>query len=245
MENISLSDYIKAIRVLPDSIIKDIGIIPETTGDDNFIKIFNQRRKVYKAKADWLKYYLLDDKNIHSLLTFTDKLMYKPHAEETVAVFNLAQEVYLRHPEAQMIFESPGCWMYACEIYLCENSLKATGLIDRPLMIGKSEMYRQIVERARHHEDVQGFELIKISSSEPTHPRELLEVWAVKLSQQDITFKKYWLEYLRKIKQVTRTLRGKGYVNYYLGDDGKIVELGVGKSGKTKAKKKKGFCKAM
>ncbi|MEY2833654.1 MAG: hypothetical protein RLZZ574_2913, partial [Cyanobacteriota bacterium] len=54
-----------------------------------------------------------------------------------------------------------------------------------------------------------------------------------------------WLEYLRQNKQVSRTLRGKGYVNRYLGDDGKIVELGVGKSGKPRAKKKKGFCKAM
>ena len=245
MENVSLSDYIEAMPMLPDLILKDIGIIPEVTGDNNFLKMLEQRRKVYTAKADWLKYYLLNQVDILPLLTFTDKVKYKPHAEETLAVFNLAQEVYPRDFDAQIIFESPGCWMYACEIYLCKRSLEATGLIDKPLMTGKSEMYRKAVKIAKHHEDVGSIRVEKVPSSDPIHPRELLEVGAVKLSQEDITFKKYWLEYLRKIKQVSRTLRGKGYVNYYLGDDGKVVELGVGKSGKSRAKKKKGFCKAM
>ncbi len=245
MENISLTNYIEVIRVLPDLVLKEIGIILENAGNNNFIKMLNQRRKVYRAKADWLKYYLLNEVDTFSLLTFTDKVMYKPHAEETVAVFKLAQEVYLRHPEAQMTFESPGCWMYMCEVYLCKRSLEATGLLGEPLMSGKSEMYSKGVELARHREDVENIRFRKVLSSEPPHPRVLLEAWAVELSKEDITFKKYWFEYLRRMKQLSRTLRGKGYVNYYLGDDGKILEFGVGKGRKSRAKKKKGFCKAM
>lgn len=245
MENVSLADYIEAIRILPNLVLKEMGIIAEDMEDNNFIKMLQQRRKVYTAKADWLKYYLLDQADILPLLTSTDKVMYKPHAEETFAVFNLAQEVYSRHHEAQEDFESPGQWMFFCEAELCKSSLEATGLIGKPLMKGKADMYRERAKIANHYEAVDKISIVKSSCKDFVSPRSALEILAVVLSQKDIDFKKYWLEYLRKMKQISRTLRGKGYVNCYLGDDGKIVELGIGKGGKTRAKKKKGFCKAM
>ena len=245
MENMSLTDYIEAIRVLPDLVLKEIGIIAEDAGNNNFIKMLNQIRKVYRAKADWLKYYLLNDVDILSLLTSTDKVMYKPHAEETVAVYNLAQEVYPRHPEAQENFDSPGHWMFCCEAELCKRSLEATGLIGKPLMIGKSEMYRKNLEIASHHEDVDKIPIVKSSFKISATSRQALEILAVVLSKEDITFKKYWFEYQRRMKRVNRTFRGKGYVSCYLEDDGKIIVFGVGQGGQSRAKKKKGFCKAM
>jgi hypothetical protein len=245
MENVSLSDYIEVIRVLPDLVLTEVGIIPEDTEHGDDLNLLNSRRKVYRAKADWLKYYLLNDIDIKPELILTKKVMYKPHAEETVAIYNLAQEVYLRHPEAQENFDSPGQWMFCCEAELCKSSLEATGFLSQPKMMGKSEMYRSAVKKASHYEAVNKIPIVKSSSKNSVTPRAALEMLAVVLSKEDITFKKYWLEYLRQKKQVSRTLRGKGYVNRYLGDDGKIVELGVGKSGKPRAKKKKGFCKAM
>ncbi len=244
-ENVSLSNYIETIRVLPDLVLTEIGIIPEDTGKGDDIKLLNSRRKVYRAKADWLKYYLLNEVDIQPELILTKKVMYKPHAKETVAIYNLAQEVYLRHPEAQENFDSPGQWMFCCEAGLCKRSLEATGLIGKPSMIGKSERYRSAVKKASYYEAVDKIPIVKSSSKNSVTPRVALEMLAVVLCKEDIAFKKYWYEYIRKIKQVSRALRGTGYVDRYLNDDGKIVELGVGKSGKPKTKKKKGFCKVM
>lgn len=46
MENISLSDYIEVIRVLPDLVLTEVGIIPEDTEHGDDLNLLNSRRVV-------------------------------------------------------------------------------------------------------------------------------------------------------------------------------------------------------
>lgn len=241
IESEQLSQYINDIRFIPVNLLAQqykLDVDLDENGPHN--TFLNHIRTEYRCKADWLRYYLLNDTSFLKELTFTFKVQYKIFAEKTLAFFRLAQEIYPRVIEVQLTYNSPAHWMFQCELDLCSIILKNSGYLSEPNVVGKSQQYKNAVEEIKILENVSLLEPIYSPTFISHSPIAALHICAIALAKEDITFKKYWSDYLRANARVLRTLKNnKEFQLCYL--DGNKVKYFS--SGKRKSHKQKGFRK--
>jgi hypothetical protein len=240
-----LKDIIRRINILPDLVVEEHGILLPWDKTDELSKIINMFRKQQRAITDWLKYYLLPG---HHYLIFelsnTDKAFYKPHAQQAVARYNLAQEVYALSGNFQYHKFTPDWFLMALEWEICESRLRDSGITGTPRLWSKHQYYEQTLSRNKDLEDVEANVRNGESyATESPYAGLLGEAQRIAAIPENRDFKYEFWQYLKKIAQYERQIeRSKLTTVYYC--DGKIVKkckvLKGGSSRKNKQRAKNG-----
>jgi uncharacterized protein YnzC (UPF0291/DUF896 family) len=244
-----LPEWIKLIKNLPDYILEnDHGIrIPFRQKNEVEFLMYRIRAK-YRAIANWLQFYLLDDQGIQVDLKFSTKSHYKPVAEISVARYNLAQELQFHLPALISPFDennnpfNPGRWMTFCLYEDCKNDLKSSGLLDRPRTEGKSAQYLRVQKNLKWLEEaaINRVELVTVTS-EPTiknvNATSFLEICSVRIAQINERFQEdYHNKYIKTLRSCHRKIRNDPFFKVTVLDEkGDLVtkRKSKGKSKKT------------
>jgi hypothetical protein len=233
--------YIDAIHDLPDLLMEiDHGIRVSFDGQNADDKLFKMIREQYRAKADWLKFYLLAKSDLAAELTFTRKAHYKRHAELCRAFYQLIQEVFLLSGDLQDDVGQPELMLLLIERERCENHLRKSGFTDKPELIGKVEQQRRVKKFCDKLWDVK-----KLSYSADTicngSPTEILLDQAINLAKDPNNFKfhKHYHDFLRNVKRFYREVKDCPTLHHVFLEGDALKVLGDGCRGK----QKKGFNK--
>ncbi len=229
--NFPLPEWIKVIKNLPDYVLEIEHKIRIPFGKKTTVELMMYMiRAKYRAIADWLQFYLLDDQGILVELKLSTKSHYKPVAEMFVARYNLAQELQFYLPALVSPFDennnpfNPGRWMTFCLYQECNNDLKSSGLLARPLTEGKAAQYLRVQKHLKWLEEatisrvelttVSRVEFTTVTSKEiiPTikeiKPINLLETWSLHIAQINEEFQEdYHNKYIKTLRSCHRKIR--------------------------------------
>ncbi|NEQ65366.1 MAG: hypothetical protein F6J86_33150 [Symploca sp. SIO1B1] len=200
-------ECVSQIRFLPDLIMERHGLlmpISPTTPDKEIIK---SARKLYRNKAYWLQYLLLNDKDALPELVLTEKKHYKPFAEKFMARLELAKEVYERDENAQAQNLYPLLWVFLIEAQSCESQLRVNYYAPGSEHIPGKEEQRKIAKKYYDHLSEVSPSHIKNESSYLQAAHGLNNAAAC-LAAEDLTFKySYLVPYTKKMKRIYRDIR--------------------------------------
>jgi hypothetical protein len=120
-------DYLLLLRLLPHIIIAiRYQFLPATKDEEDFII---RVKTTYSTLSDWIGYLVTGDEPPNFELFFTDSIKSKPRAELSIAVLNLAIELFPRCEELQERFTSPAdCW-FGFEVQAFDAAILESGLV--------------------------------------------------------------------------------------------------------------------
>jgi hypothetical protein len=194
-------------------------------------------REIYIAKAYWLSYFLLGRTDLELELNITHKADYKPIAEESVAFYNLIEEVWQRiAPEYKSQINSPGRWLLNVEAELLDINLTNSGVLGEANPTGKREMYQSVVKEVEDFLEVSNF--VPSEKSQKMGAVDFLISQAIRFAQTDEDFEDFhYLPFWKKIKRSYRDREKSPCSAFYLNSDNQVKIIRRGK----RAKNGKGF----
>lgn len=213
-ENPPIQFVIQTVRNLPDGLLEAHGLLMPF---DNSVTGFNEIRKMYRAKADWLAYYF-GDASLIDELTYTDKALYKFHAEISKAWIEIIQEAFLLSPELQKEYVNPSLFWGLLESEFFQKLLSKSGLTDKASPTPKNKRYSKIIECCDELEDPN----ILLKTSEiTTSPTQwfcshALEICAI---SENYLFRGKWRQFLKTIKRSERSIKQSPLKTAYVEDD--------------------------
>lgn len=234
--NFTDEECIDCIRYLPDYVMQnEHGIFLEAT-DLEEEELINPLKKNYRYLADWLEYYVLKDTSKLAFLNKTERKIYKPNAELSMAILRLIQEVcaFVDWLDSKKI--SINRWWLACEWEMCDDLLKHSGYLDSPLLIGSSDYYKQFQHQDKEWGNQQT-QTTDIGIYEAT-PMQALEGLAYLISQHrdNILFRTHFDHYRKIKKRVANALRKSKLNPAYL-NNGQFHLMQQGKPGQKRIMK--------
>jgi len=135
-------ECVKAFSDLPTRVLADLQFLPGSNEEKELIEGI---REIYHLTEQWL---LVDQHQIKlkRQLVSTDAKHFQSHAELSVALYRLCEEVYRYPGWAKEFFGSPaGVWL-SCEYEMCLLGFENSGLIGEPLLMSKREFAANMAE---------------------------------------------------------------------------------------------------
>lgn len=250
--------YIQALKYSPKNVLSEKGILSEYLEGDQ-LKMFRLISSKYLAKFEWVERYQPGDTAVAPELVFdmasSWKIKYRPEAEKALALLRIAREVFDRDPEgwAQKTYRTAEHWWFSCFMAATEIELSNCGLTGHPLLIGKKQQSKMVMEavdewlnwQSNPNGTKQRMTFSEWENRFPDQtmtPEQLLFNYASSISRNDVTFSIEFSEQMKRIRRFERIQeRDKDMKNHIL-IDGEIQTFDTGKRG-TDKKKRKGFCK--
>lgn len=222
LENPPIQFFIEMVKNLPDGVIQAKGLLMPF---DESMKGFNEIRKMYRAKADWLAYYFGNASLIEEL-TYTEKALYKFDAEKSKALIEIIQEAFLLSPALQREYVNPGLLWGFIETEFFENLLKNSGIGAPPTPTPKSKRYSNILEICKYLEDPSNLEK---TSNETTSSMQWFccHCLQICITPENTLFRVKWSNFLRTWKRAERNIERSALKTAYV-EDGVIKYLQVG-----------------
>lgn len=229
IKRMPLEFFVHGIRNMPDIVMSyDHGLNIGFGNRDSDTRFFNSVRDMYRYKADWLEYLLLDNTLKLPELRFTERAEYKPLAELSRAWFKLAGETFLLSGQLESYAVKPAMMLYLIESELCEELLKDSGFISTPNPKSKSKSYDNALDFNKTYWDI---ERLKCQGSEISYsPSDILlnEAGVIANRPENTRFRAHWRDFLKTYKRCYREIERSPLNIIYL-EDGKIERVGRGK----------------
>ena len=223
--DIECIDY---IRYLPNYLMThQHGIFLEATSleEEKFINVLV---KNYDYLADWLEFYVLKNTSKLDFLNRTERKLYKPIAELSIATLRLIQEVcvFVNWLDSEKI--SINRWWLACEWELCDILLTNRGYLGTPSLAGKVKSYNSTLAQDKEWESGD-FKKNDITIDQTT-PMQALEglAWLISQHKENISFRVHFDHYRKTIKRTALNLRDSELNPVYF-QDGQFCLMRRGK----------------
>lgn len=216
-----LAECVKAFSELPNYVIAVKQVLP---GSDNEKELIERIREIYYWTERWLSCYLLDQPQIKPHLISSNGKHFQSHAELSVALYRLCEELYRYPGRARDFFLSPaGLWL-SCEYEGCLLGLENSGFIGVPLQTTKEKYKANITKywgkqgRGDREEitgilgDPQKHEIYPGqkpgTSTEFVSPFYMLILTAIYLAKVDLKFREgVYQDYRKAVKRHARAVR--------------------------------------
>jgi hypothetical protein len=213
---------IHTIRVLPDILIEQSGILLDWEGNDKALDVI---RLNHRAHAEWLRYLLLDDVTVLPDLLLTDKALYKPIAERTISRLQLAKELWLHSTAAQQYFSSPLEWVLMLEACGYKDALLISYISHDAKLTGKSKRYTIFKKYYDALSETCG-NGNKLTFRDDLTPLQFLEVEAATIASKDIKFRNgYFRRYCQEQKRFHAQMRDSNLNLLLVNADGSVNRL--------------------
>ncbi len=210
---ITLPALVDIIYYLPDQYMELLGIRIERDMRSGLHQTFHFVREEYRAIGTWLQYLLLGyrwwdyDPQLGFQEMFaidctkTNKRHYEPLARQWIAIFELADQVWLHDSLTQQQYGNGNAFSFHIATERIQTDLKNSGLTGEPSVTGKSDLYRLAVNSLP---DVAGR---VIYSEQLVYPFQalVLRARAIALEDSDFLFQVYIpfrKAYLRSQRQI-------------------------------------------
>ncbi len=231
--------FIDGFRQLPDDIMRRHGILMPFEEKDDESCFFSSVRKGYRARADWLKYYELEEYQLIDELRLTQKAFYEKNAIIDRAYLSLAKEcLLLSDPLRNYAKGNAGFLWYLIQSEMCEEMMRTSGFTGEPSLIGKKTQYELIRKAVKEMENPK---ILEGKKAEALHsPTRILLNEAMLIAQmpENHSFRAKYNNFLQQLKQCSRDIERSELNNIYL-VDGKIQIIGRGKRNQDKQGRRK------
>lgn len=212
-----LQFFIELFRNLPDGQMQAHGVLMPFKGNNTDSKFFNETRKIYRAVGDWLHYYF-GDASLLEELTFTDKNLYKFHAERSKAWIEIIQETFLLSPELQQEYKNPGMLWMLLEVEFFEKMLSSSGFSGNATPTSKNAKYLSTIKACDFLQDPKNLLGQHEDTNSPTQwfCSLALELCAI---PENHLFRDKWRRFLNTIKRCERNIQRSPLKVAFLKDD--------------------------
>ncbi|NJO63772.1 MAG: hypothetical protein HC836_37995 [Richelia sp. RM2_1_2] len=246
---ITISNYIRFFSILPDLVLECSGIKITEKDDSGLIEMLITYREIYKGITLWMtrKHDGIIDDRIYS----SPFKHYEKFAIQRLELLKLIQALfdkkysYLISNSLKSVVDNSttfnageeGLIWFSCEFFDLKAHFEQNGLLGKATKEGMRSTTDQIIKG--YSQQINEYHLTKIIENqikitdENAHQvgSEMIEALAQIVSQSDWQFyEKYYLEYCKSIKRITREIRNAGVGTcFFLDDDGKVKDIKRGK----------------
>lgn len=217
-----LATYIQQVATFPN--LPHVFLLTEPEK-----QFFELERFAFKAISLWLQHLLLGEALAEKAF-LTDMKYYQPDAELAEALFRLAVGVHPRtaNPVIRQFNSPADLWFYSMGQF-SQAGLGMAGLTNKPALMGKRELYKDILKAISLLEDLSlPYQEEELSKFRNLTRILILEAQEITRARSNLDFQKdYFRPFLRKLKgSVNKNKNCKALQLPYLLPDGRLFWTG-------------------